>query len=78
MSQLGSLGLAVTTPVSATNSPLLASRILHVTDTSSLTVPAELTVEKSETETAASSRKTSVTSQTTAPAGSPKRGEVYV
>lgn len=50
---------------SSTNTPLLAHRVLHVP-------------ELPETETAASSRKTSVTSQATAPAGSPKRGEVYV
>lgn len=60
-----------------------ANRILHMAAASDLSLGAsslapELPLTMLEGITPASSRKTSVTSQTTAPASSPKRGEVYV
>lgn len=85
---LSSAGLGALSPValvhSATNSPLLAHRLLtqiaeSVASHDSMTNPSITSiVPVSQTDTAASSRKTSVTSQATAPAGSPNRGEVYV
>lgn len=66
-------GSIIATP---SGSPLLAGRILHVTTSSDAHTPPTLSAVDAMTP--ASSRKTSVTSQTTAPASSPKRGEVYV
>lgn len=92
VSQLSSLGLAVTT-TSNSNSPLLARSDLTLqqappTNNIQTLTLTELTEDDSNRSSAGSSiqgaeekvasRKTSVTSQTTAPAGSPKRGEVYV
>ncbi|GLV33970.1 Bestrophin 2 [Carabus blaptoides fortunei] len=88
VSQLSSLGLAVTT-TSSSNSPLLARNDLSLQQapptnnlqTLTLTELTEDDGNRSSTgssEDKTASRKTSVTSQTTAPAGSPKRGEVYV
>lgn len=74
-------GSIIATP---NGSPML-SRILHVQApsdpsqaTPQLSSMHELTLTAIDGNTPASSRKTSVTSQTTAPASSPKRGEVYV